>query len=293
MKKALIKVHIAVLLAGFTGPLGRLISLNEVILVWYRLLFTSLTLVIILLVRRELKILPGHDLKRFAFTGLLLAIHWTLFYGSIKYANVSVGLVCFSSTSLFTAILEPLILKRKFEPSEILLSLLVLAGIFIIFQFNAGYRLGILLGISAAIFAAIFTILNKKLVQIHQARTVSTYMLCFGLLWLTLVMPAYLHFFPETRLIPDGRDLIYLLLLSWFCTVLAFTLSINALKEVSPFTLNLSLTLEPVYGILLAFVLFRENRELNSWFYAGMGLILLSVILQMRRVLQKNIGLSP
>jgi drug/metabolite transporter (DMT)-like permease len=293
MKNALIQVHVAVLLAGFTGPLGRLIQLNEGLLVWYRLLFTSLTLLAIFLIRGTLIRLPAVDLGRHALTGLLITLHWIMFYGSIKYANVSVALVCFSSTSLLTALLEPLFLKTRFDPSEIWLSLLAVTGIYIVFHFNSGYRLGMVLGLLSAVLAACFTVLNKSLVSKYAASTVTTYELSCGLIWCSLLLPIYLRYFPTSRLLPTLPDLGYLLFLSWACTVLAFTLSVNALKKISSFTMNLSLNLEPVYGILLAFILFGENRKFTPWFYPGIGLIFLSVVLQTLRLLKKGRGNLP
>ncbi|HUX85023.1 MAG TPA: DMT family transporter [Chitinophagaceae bacterium] len=290
MKKALLQVHISVLLAGFTGPLGRLIHLNEFVLVWYRLMFTSVTLVVILLFTGRMSLLSPKDFLRHALAGLLIGLHWILFFGSIQYSNVSIALVCFSSTSLFTALLEAPLLKSRFDPAEIWLSLLAIAGIFIVFHFNSGFRLGMALGLGSAVLAACFTILNKSLVAGLPAITVTTYELSFGFLWITLLLPVFLKWFPKSSMVPTLPDLGYLLFLSWACTVLAFTLMVNALKKVSSFTTNLSLTLEPVYGILLAFLLFGENKQFNLWFYPGIGLIFLSVLLQMKRLLRKGNG---
>jgi drug/metabolite transporter (DMT)-like permease len=285
MKKALIKVHIAVLLAGFTGPLGRLISLSAGVLVWYRLGISAITFIILMMAWKQFSLLPRKLTPRTMLTGLLVAIHWVLFYGSIKYANVSVALLCFSSTSIFTSLLEPLILKSRFDPQELLLSFIAIGGIYILFHFNSQYHTGVILGLLSAIFAATFTVLNKSLTALLPSKIVSMYVLIFGFTFLTLLMPLYLYWLPQKSLLPTTSDWMYLLFLSWFCTVLAFTLSISALKKVSSFTLNLSLNLEPVYGIILAFILFHENKLLNSSFYIGFILIIISVILQMLRII--------
>lgn len=284
MKKAFIQLHLSVFLAGFTGILGKLITLNEGLLVWYRLLITVVTLYILFRWQGTLKKLPWREIVPIGATGLIVALHWLFFYGSIKYANVSIGVVCFSLTSLFTAIFDPLINRRRFEPVELLLSLLTLCGILLIFHFDTQYRTGIILGIISAMFAALFTVFNKRLIRKHDTSTITFYELTTGLLGLTLFMPLYLFVFKPVSLLPTGMDIVYLLILAWFCTVLMYLLSMSALKKISPFTVNLCFNLEPVYSIVMAFVLFHENKYLNPAFYAGLGCIILSVVLQMVRV---------
>jgi len=218
--------------------------------------------------------------------GALIAIHWVCFYGSIKYANVSIGLVCFASTGLFTALLEPLLTPKPFSWMEVVLGLLSLLGIYLIFHFDARYRLGIGIGLASAIFAALFSVLNKRNVATVAPKTMMLYELSGGLLTLTILMPWYLKAFPTKHLFPSLAEWGWLLVLSWFCTVWAMDLMLQALQKVSAFTQNLSLNLEPVYGIVLAFLLFQEQKDLQSSFYAGFALIGISVALQMLRVLR-------
>ncbi|MGB8192675.1 MAG: DMT family transporter [Chitinophagaceae bacterium] len=284
MKKAFLQLHAAVLLAGFTGILGRLITLNEGLLVWYRLLITVITLWILFFFAGKIKRINTKDLLRITGVGFIAALHWVSFYGSIKYANVSVALVCFSAIGFFTALLEPLILKKKFSWQEILLGLLVMAGIYIIFHFDPQYKTGIIIGIISALLGCLFPIFNRSFLQKHTAETVTLYELTGGLVTLSVLMPFYLQLFPATHYIPTYSDLLWLLVLSWFCTVLAFQLSMNALKKISAFTVNLSYNLEPLYGILLAFALYKENKYLDSSFYIGLAIIVLSVVLQTVRV---------
>jgi len=278
------QLHLSVFLAGFTGILGKLITLNEGLLVWYRLIFTVITLYIIFRWKGMLTKLTFKQIVPIGLTGIVVALHWLFFYGSIKYSNVSIGVVCFSLTSLFTAVLDPLINRYRLDKIELLLSAITLFGILLIFHFDSQYRTGIILGIFSALFAALFTIFNKRLIQKYDTPSITFYELATGLLMLSLVLPFYLHVFPQPFHLPSTTDLIYLLALSWFCTVWMYMLSMNALTKISPFTVNLTFNLEPVYSIILAFVIFHENTELNLAFYGGLGCILLSVVLQMGRV---------
>ncbi len=280
MKKAFIQLHIAVFLAGFTAILGKLITLNEVLLVWYRLLFTVITLLVLLYFKKQLQKMPVKEGIKIFGTGCIVALHWVFFYGSIKYANVSVALVCFSATGFFTAILEPTLLKKPPNLTEIALGLLAILGIYIIFNFHPQYKLGIFFGILAAIGSALFPIFNKRFIKQFAPQSLMLYELGGGLILLTLLMPIYLLKFPAPYFIPTLSDCVWLLVLSWLCTVFSFNLQLNALQKISAFTINLSYNLEPVYGIVLAFIFFKENTAFNYQFYIGVGLILLAVILQ-------------
>lgn len=288
MKQALVKLHIAVFLAGFTGVLGALIVLNEGLLVWYRIMITVVTLLVWLGWKKKITKISPASVWKLLGIGTIIALHWVCFYGSIKMANVSIGLICFASVGLFTALLEPLITRKKFSWTELGLGMISLLGIYLIFHFDTRYRAGILTGIAAALLAALFSVLNKKHVKIAAPQTMMLYELSGGLLLLTLLMPLYLHFFPTDYIFPSLADWGWLLVLSWLCTVLAMDLMLQSLQKVSAFTQNLSFNLEPVYGILLAFILFKENEHLDSSFYTGFLLIGISVALQMLRVINKR-----
>lgn len=288
MKQALIKLHISVFLAGFTGVLGALIRLNEGLLVWYRIMLTVVTLFIWLSYKKKITKISPATVWKLLGIGILIALHWVCFYGSIKIANVSIGLICFASVGLFTALLEPWVTGKPFSLSEVGLGMISLLGIYLIFHFDSRYRTGILVGILSALLGALFSVLNKKYVEVAPPQTLMLYELSGGLLMLTLCMPVYLQYFPLEYIFPTTSDWGWLLILSWLCTVLAMDLMLQALKKVSAFTQNLSLNLEPVYGILLAFILFKENKQLSGSFYIGFSLISLSVILQMLRVVKRK-----
>jgi len=287
MKKAFIQLHIAVFLAGFTAILGKLITLNEGVLVWYRMLITAVTLIVLLYFRKELQKLSLKNTLTLFGVGGIVAIHWVTFYGSVKYSNVSVSLTCFSAIGFFTAFLDPLIMRRRIDIAEVLLGMLAIAGIYLIFDFYPEYKLGILFGIVSALLASLFPILNKSLLKKYPAKTVTVYEMTGGFAALTFILPIYLSFYPAAYYLPTITDWIWLLVLAWLCTVFTFILALNALKKISPFTANLAYNLEPVYGIILAFIIFNENKYLSAGFYYGLSLILLAVILQMVRVYLK------
>lgn len=288
MKKAFLQLHIAILLAGFTGILGRLITLNEGLLVWYRLFFTVIFLWAMYALAPKSSTSGKTGLLAVYVVGGLVALHWVFFYASIKYANVSIGLVCFSAVSFFTAVFDPIITGRKNDIREWMLGLLVMVGIYLIFHFDPKYKTGIILGIVSSALAALFTIFNKSLLKKHSAMDLTRHQLTGGWLLLTVLLPAYLHFFPVQTLLPSWSDIGWLLFLSLFCTVLAYNLSMSALRSISPFTVNLSYNLEPLYGILLAFLLYREDKELESGFYYGMAIIVITVLIQSWRVWKKK-----
>lgn len=288
MRKAFIQLHIAVLLAGLTGVLGKLINLNEGLLVWYRLMLTALALWLLALLRRPSFRIQRKDMVRIFGVGAIAALHWVAFYGSIKYSNVSVGLLCFSSVGFFTALIEPLVFRHRVDWVELFLGLMVIAGIFLIFQVDPHYKTGIIIGLVSSLLGSLFPVLNKRILEKVPATTVTLYELTGGFLFLSMLLPVYLRFSPTVKMLPDLQDWLWLLVLSLACTVLAFNLSMYALKRLSAFTVNLSYNLEPVYGILLAFVLFREDKYLQGGFYIGFSLIILSIGLQMIRLWRRQ-----
>ena len=281
-RKGFIQLHLSVMLAGFTGLFGRLITLNEVDIVWYRMLFTSL----ILLVFTGLPKVGWRKFLQLCGCGALLGLHWILFYGSIKASNVSIGVICFSLIGFFTAVFEPLIFKRRLSWLALLFSLITVLGVFCIFSFDARYRYGIMIGVVSSAVCALYAICNKKASVGVRSRTVLMYQMSGGLVLVSLIIPVYLVFFPSQQpvlVVPEGSNLWYIFFFFFFCTVGMYLLQIQALKRLSAFTVNLTYNLEPCYTIILAFLIFGEGREINFSFYVGIALILLSVLLQTRR----------
>jgi drug/metabolite transporter (DMT)-like permease len=280
MKKAFIQLHIAVFLAGFTGVLGRLITLNEAVLVWYRMMIACTVLWILLLFRKRKPAASRSLFIQASSVGFLLALHWVTFYAGIKISNVSTALVCLSAMGFFTAVLEPLMLRRPFDKSEVLLGLLVIAGISIVFHFDPHYKMGIAVSLFSAFLASIFPVLNRQILQKMDAETATRYQLSGGFLFITLLMPLYLHYFPVERIWPSLSDWAWLMVLGVLCTVVAYDLFMKALQKIPAFTVNLTYNLEPIYGVAMAFILYREDRELSPGFYYGFCLIILAVVLQ-------------
>ena len=280
MRKAFYQLHLAVFLAGFTAILGKLIGLNEIMLVGYRLLITVITLAFLLKIKKQLILLPIKETLKIFCVGFIVAVHWVSFYGSVKYGNVSVAVVCLSASGFFTALFDPLFFKRRISLREILLGSIAVFGIYIIFDFHPQYKSGIIFGIISAIGVSLFPIFNKRLLTKHSPATLTLYEMAGGLLAACLLLPVYLHYFPADYYLPTTNDWILLLVLAWVCTVYCFHLQLNALQKISAFTSNLAYNLEPVYGIILAFIIFKENNLFNSQFYLGVGLIILAVLLQ-------------
>jgi drug/metabolite transporter (DMT)-like permease len=274
-------MHLSILLWGATGVLGRAIDLNEGLLVWYRLIICVVSLFVYIKLTNRSLIVPLTQLKKLWVVGTLLMIHWVCFYGGIKYANVSITLSLLSATSLFTAMIEPLVIKeKKFSAPEMFYSTIAMAGIFIIFFSDENsYTTGIIFGVMAAFMGAFFNILNKDVVRQTESSVVSFYEILAGLLMLTVLLPFYILLHPPAKLLPDPTDWLLLTVLAVCCTHITLILSLNALRYLSAFTLNLALNLEPLYGIALAFIIYQENEYLNVWFFTGAGLIILSVML--------------
>ena len=287
-KRSLLQLHVFVFLAGLTAPIGNLIQLNGLVLVFYRMLLTVLVLFPIYLMYQNKAQVPLKEKAKLMLIGVLIAIHWVCFYGSIKLANVSVALVCISSVGIFTAFLEPIFLKTKFIWNDIYIGLLSLIGIFFIFQFDIHFRTGILVGLVSALFASIFTIINKRLTTEHSTQTIQTFEMMGGLGFLTMVILAINTYQQSSFILPTSKDWFWLIILALVCTVLDNHLMLNALKKISAFTMNVTLNLEPVYGIMIAILLFQEQKQMGKGFYIGIVLIAVSVLLQMIRVLRQQ-----
>lgn len=281
-------MHLAVLLWGFTGVLGKLISLSAPVLVWYRMGLTALFIAIILQYRKLWQPIIKKDMMRLIGIGILFAIHWVMFYASIKLANASIALVCLSTASVFTAVIDPLLNRRKINPIEIGLSFIAIIGVYLIYalqtktaaQTMVNFPLGLLLGILASIISAVFTVFNKPLTQKYEPRLLVFYEMLTGFVFLSILAPFYIRSNPSEPLLAMDWDILWIFCLVYFCTVLGQSLAMSALKQLSSFTVTFTVNLEPLYGIVFAFLFFHEHREVNWGFYTGVGVIALSVLFQ-------------
>jgi len=275
-----LKLHISVLLSGFTGMFAKLVSLNEGLIVFYRMAFAFLIFSLMLVFMKKKPVENFKEIWKIIGLGILLTVHLVFFFGSIKYSNVSVGVVCYSLVGFFTVLFEPIIQKTKFSFIELFYSLIAVFGIWLIFNFDTSYRVGIILGVISAALFAVYTLFNKKVEVGKSSRCMLFYELLGGTVFITAFLPLYLQFNPVQTILPSGIEWLWLIVLAFFCTILLYLFYIDALKSVSAFTASLTCNLEPVYGILFAVIFLGEAQQLNAAFYIGMTLILLSVFLQ-------------
>ena len=279
IRTAYIKMHLAIFLWGFTGLLGQKIDLNEGMLVWYRMLLSSMAILGIFYYRKSFPKIKSKEIWMIGAIGFLVMLHWVAFYGSIKASSISVAMICLSAIALFSSILEPLINKAPFDFVEILFSAMAVTGISTIYNSDVTASTGIILGLISAFLSALFSTFNKRIAGKYETLTISFIELSFGFGFLTLLLPVYFMFAESTKLLPDWSDLFYLLILSLFCTVLTWILSLQALRKVSAYTMGLALNLEPIYGIILAILFANEGRLMNSGFITGAIIILGTVVL--------------
>lgn len=265
-------LHFTVLIWGFTGILGSLISISSLHLVWYRVLIAAATLFVYQLVIKEKLTISIKQILKFMGVGVLVGLHWVMFFHAIKISTVSVALVSLSSLTLFTAILEPIFNKKKLSPSDIIVGLIIIFGIYLIFKFEFKYWEGILMGLGAAACASVFSIFNGKMVKSTSPSIITFYEMIGAFIGLSIVLGCTGQF--NDSLILSTSDLLYLLLLGSVCTALAYVLGVAVMKELSAFTVALVTNLEPVYGILLAIFLLGSNEKMSSGFYAGAVIIL-------------------
>lgn len=277
IQKAYFQLHIAVFLYGFTAILGKLITLSELSLVWWRMLLTTVSFLFFPKMLQLFKAIPVKIRWQLFGIGIIIALHWVCFFGAIKYSNVSICLVCMATGAFFTALLEPLIFNQKIKKYELFLGLMIIPGMYLVVQSTSWDMMtGIVLAIISSILAVLFTVLNKRMIEHTNTDVITFVELGSGWLFLTILLPFYLYYF-ETSLQPTWLDLGYLLILALLCTTLAFVLNLNALKHISAFNANLAINLEPVYGIVLAWLIFQENKEVGQYFYIGVLIVLLAV----------------
>jgi drug/metabolite transporter (DMT)-like permease len=274
-KRAYLELHIAVFLWGFTAILGDLIQLSAIMLVWWRVLITSISLLFFIRGGKALFKLPRKTILQFAFVGALTGLHWLTFFGAIKLSNASITLVCMATTAFFTSILEPLILKTKFKYWEIFLGFLVVPGMALVVEsVDSDMHIGIWVGLTSAFLAALFGTLNKKWINNAEPFSITYIEMTSAWLVLCLLIPFYVDISDFGNLIPSLSDFGLLLVLALGCTTFTWVLALRSLKYLTAFASSLTVNLEPVYGIFLAWIILEEYKELSPGFYIGVLLIL-------------------
>lgn len=278
IRKHIIQLHFIVFIYGFTAILGRLITLEAIELVWYRILIAFVSLAIIMKLSGKDFSINFKKLLLFSSVGLIVALHWITFFHSIKISTISVALGCLASTTLFTSILEPAIVRRPLSWFEVFTGVVIIIGLYIIFQFEPDYVAGIITGLTSAFLSGLFTVINKVLVRDNHPITISFYEMGGGLFGVTLFLLLNGTLVGEMKL-PILSDWIYLLILGIICTAYAFMASTRVMQTLSAFTVVLTVNLEPIYGIVLAFIVFGDSEYMSTGFYAGTLIILSAVFL--------------
>ncbi|MBN3580777.1 DMT family transporter [Algoriphagus aestuarii] len=279
--KDYLMLHFIVLIWGFTAILGLLISLPSIELVFYRTLIASVGVALLFLFKKKPILLSRRDLLKITSTGIIIALHWILFFWSAKVSTASVCLAGMATTSLWTAFVEPMFNRTKVKWYEVALGLVVLSGLLVIFSFESGYWLGLLMALGSALLAAIFSVINGNLTKKHSPYQITFYEMAGACLFTLLFMPIYSEFLSDGAGIQwswKGLDWFWLLILGGICTVYAFSVSVDLMKRLSVFSINLTVNLEPVYGIILAVMIFGESEKMTPQFYLGTAIILVSVL---------------
>lgn len=271
-------LHLVVLIFGLTGVLGKLISIESYLLVWYRLIIALASIIIYFAITKfSLKITKKQLLKT-GLVGVIIAAHWLTFFEAIKQSNVSVALVCFSSSTLFTSLIEPFYFKRKIKAYELILGIVIILGLYFIFSFEFKYLIGMMLSVISAVLASWFTVLNGILVKETNAKLISFY----ELLGAFIVVSVYVLLFTGldfSRLALPIEDVKWLLILGILCTAFAFIVSVEIMKKISPYTVTMSVNLEPIYSIILALLIWPESETMSFGFYIGTTIVIATLFL--------------
>jgi drug/metabolite transporter (DMT)-like permease len=280
-KQSYLALHFCVFVWGFTAILGGLISISALGLLWWRIFLTVISLFLIFRTRELWKAASWKRIGFYSGIGVLIALHWLTFFGSIKLANASIGVICLSTISILTAIVEPLLLRTKMKWYELFLGMLIIPGMWMIVQ-NVDVKMipGIIVGISSAVFQVFFSVLNKRAVEQEGAdpKLIITIEMISGLSIISLVLLTMYSLGNIPSFWPKGNDIYYLFILAFLCTTIPFFLSLKALKQITPFAGNFIINLEPVYGVILAWLILNEDKMLNREFYFGAGMILIAVM---------------
>lgn len=285
-------LHFIVFIWGFTAILGALITIDAVPLVFFRMGLAVVFITVYFFIQKISFYVDRQGLLKFLITGIIIALHWIFFFKAIKVSNVSVALVTMSTGAFFTSLIEPVFFKRKIKILEILLGLIVIAGLYIIFNFESQYKLGIIYALISSFLGSLFAVLNGLFIKRYNANSISLYQLLFGTLFVTIYLflnnSFSVSFFSLQKL-----DWIYLFVLSSICTAYAFIASVQVMKYLSPYTVMLTINLEPVYAIILALFIFGDKEKMNPEFYLGacivLGVVLINGVIKNKSIIKQKI----
>lgn len=273
-----IKLHFVVFIYGFTAILGKLITLPAAEMVWYRMLIAFLALGLYLKYKKQSVAYPRAAVAKMFGVGLVVAFHWITFFHAVKISNVSVTLGCLASTTLFTSILEPVIARRRFIWLEVIIGMIIIIGLYLIFQFEFQYKWGIITALTSAFLAGLFTVLNKTFIAKYNPVVISFYEMGSGFLGITIflfITGGFVYGVP----VPTSMDWLWLTVLGIVCTAYAYVVSIDVMKVLSAYSVVLTINMEPVYGIVMAYFIFKDSEYMSLGFYIGTLIILSAVFL--------------
>ena len=285
-------LHLIVFILGFTAILGALITIDAIPLVFFRMGLAVIFIAIYFLFKKDSFFVDKKGVLKFLLSGIIIAMHWVFFFKAIKISNVSVALVTMSTGAFFTSLIEPLFFRRRIKPLEIILGMIVIGGLYIIFNFESQYKLGIIYALISSFLGALFSVLNGLFIKKYDANRISLYQLLFGFLFVAI----YLFFnnsYSVAFFTLHSTDWVYLFVLSSICTAYAFIMSVKVMKYISPYTVMLTINLEPVYAIILALFIFGDKEKMNPAFYLGagivLGVVLLNGIIKNRSLIKQTI----
>ncbi len=275
-------LHFVILIWGFTSILGKAMSIPAVELVFYRTFIAIIVLAGVVWWRKEKIAIDRTAMLSMVLVGMMVGAHWILFFASAQISTVSVCLAGISTSTLWTSILEPLFMRRRVRFFEIFLGMLIILGLYLIFLFEFNHVWGLVLSILSALLASIFTILNVRLVRHHPPYTISFFQMIGAFIFTVLFLPIYAPTLAQNQtlqLVPTAQDWVLLIILATVCTVYAYSIAVSLMKRITPFAMNLSVNMEPIYGILMAALIYNEHEQMTSGFYAGTAIILVSVLI--------------
>jgi drug/metabolite transporter (DMT)-like permease len=285
-------LHFLVLIWGFTAILGVLISVSALTLVVYRTLLAAIGLGVLLYIQKKMVPVSSSDRLKLLGTGLVIALHWALFFEAARTANVSVCLAGMATGSLWTSLLEPLFFRRRLRAVEVILGVVVMAGLYLIFRFEIDRAAGLIMAVFSAMLASIFTIINSQFTRRYPPMVITFYEMsgAFGSSLLFLGLYLVLGSAKPTALWPQPADWLWISILAFVCTVYAYSASVWLMRKFSAFAVNLTVNLEPVYGIMLAWLFFGDRERMTAGFYTGTLIILLAVLVYpaLNRRMDKN-----
>ena len=276
--QAYLQLHLIVFIWGFTAILGALITIKADALVWYRMLFACIFLLLFIVLKKKSFKIPMKEFFKLIFVGLLIAIHWVFFFKAIHISNVSITLVVFSLGAFIASLLEPLIYGRKLLWYEVFFGLLIVAALSLLLQVEINYFEGMIYAFASLILGVLFTLVNGKLIKHHDSSVITFYEFLSGVFFITLYF-LYQHQFTDNFFKLTSKDWILILVLSSVCTAYAFTASVKVMQKLSPYTVMLTTSLEPVYGIVLAYFIIGGKEKMSVEFYVGALIIVVVVVI--------------